>query len=296
MSMICRMIVGYFDAPERAVHRDAPVWKSLDSATVAELESVCAPVLGREIHLAHFVRHGVLEVTDGAITDWMFQVACVAHERFGMEAVDDAHRSLVYPCPWESRRDALARVLRRLHPERTDDAIQTIVDARMAQRRQRQDAVLIWAVGPRGGKPPVTARPVDVAPPVEGEQRVYVAYELPPPGQLLRALEQDDVPALARYVLGVANVGGNVETAIALSTLLSSHWDAMVRGNAISSLGHIARVFGRGLGARQLGIVRSASNDPSEYVRGHADSARDDIEQFLGVTVSIRAQDSLDER
>lgn len=296
MSMICRMIVGYFDAPERAVHRDAPVWKSLDSATVAELESACAPVLGREIRLAHFVRRGVLEITDVVITDWMFQVACVAHECFGMEAVDDAHRDLVYPCPCESGCNALARVLRRLHPDWTDDAIQSIVDARMAQGRQRQDAVDIWQWGPRGGKPPVAGSLVYVAPPAEGEQRVYAAHEIPTRGQLLTALEQDDVPALAQYVLGLANVGRDVETAVALSTLLASHWDAMVRGNAISSLGHIARVFGRGLGARQLGIVRSALSDPSEYVRGHADSARDDIEQFLGVTVSIGAQESPDER
>jgi hypothetical protein len=62
---------------------------------------------------------------------------------------------------------------------------------------------------------------------------------------------------------------------------LCSHCDAVVRGNALVSLGHLARRF------RQLDeqaakpMLESGLRDQDEYVRSSAQSAADEVHQFL---------------
>ncbi len=59
-------------------------------------------------------------------------------------------------------------------------------------------------------------------------------------------------------------------------------FDDRVRGNAVMSLGHLARRF-RSLDEQSVKpIIESALNDRDEYVRTHAKSAADEIHQFLG--------------
>ena len=61
----------------------------------------------------------------------------------------------------------------------------------------------------------------------------------------------------------------------------ASHIDDGVRGIAILCLGHIARVYGQLDLAAAEPLVRTALKDASNFVRGHADSAREDIRLFL---------------
>ncbi|WP_411349806.1 CPCC family cysteine-rich protein [Paenibacillus sp. WLX2291] len=61
----------------------------------------------------------------------------------------------------------------------------------------------------------------------------------------------------------------------------SQHDNENVRGIAILGLGHIARIHGTLDQARVLPIIEKALQDTSEFVRGHADSAIDDISHFL---------------
>jgi len=59
---------------------------------------------------------------------------------------------------------------------------------------------------------------------------------------------------------------------------------AMVRGNAIASLGHLARRF-RSLDELPVtGVIEAGLIDADEYVRLSAKSAADEIHQFLGWT------------
>jgi hypothetical protein len=59
-------------------------------------------------------------------------------------------------------------------------------------------------------------------------------------------------------------------------------YDNKVRGNAVMSLGHLARRF-RSLDEQTVKpIIESALLDADEYVRIHAKSAADEIHQFLG--------------
>ncbi len=63
-------------------------------------------------------------------------------------------------------------------------------------------------------------------------------------------------------------------------------YDDKVRGNAVMSLGHLARRF-RSLDEQTVKpIVESALLDKNEYVRIHAKSAADEIHQFLGWTIA----------
>jgi hypothetical protein len=60
----------------------------------------------------------------------------------------------------------------------------------------------------------------------------------------------------------------------------SNHNNDNVRGIAILCFGHLARLHGKLETDRVLLIVKKALQDSSSFVRGHADSALDDIEFF----------------
>ena len=99
------------------------------------------------------------------------------------------------------------------------------------------------------------------------------------------ALERDDAGELHVAVLAVALSSVDQAWAEGICMRLASHPDHIVRGNAILGMGHIARIH-RKLdveGVRPL--IQAALQDESEYIRGQADSAADDIELFLKKSV-----------
>ena len=63
---------------------------------------------------------------------------------------------------------------------------------------------------------------------------------------------------------------------------LSAHPHFNVRGNAILGFGHLARVTGSLDRARVEPLVRAALQDINEFVRGQAESAKDDLKHYLG--------------
>ena len=66
---------------------------------------------------------------------------------------------------------------------------------------------------------------------------------------------------------------------------LARHPNAKVRGNAILGLGHVARTC-RKLDIEQaVPLISAALADPSEYVRGQAVAAADDVSIYLHVVV-----------
>jgi hypothetical protein len=67
---------------------------------------------------------------------------------------------------------------------------------------------------------------------------------------------------------------------------LAVHGDNKVRGNAIISLGHIARRFRRLSEHEVKPIIESALMDADETVRVLAKSAADEIHQFLGWAIA----------
>ena len=66
---------------------------------------------------------------------------------------------------------------------------------------------------------------------------------------------------------------------------LVSHTHNKVRGNAVMSLGHIARRF-RALTEHAVKpVIEAALMDSDDYVRMHAKAAADEIHQFLHWTI-----------
>lgn len=100
------------------------------------------------------------------------------------------------------------------------------------------------------------------------------------------ALERNDPHELQLVSVTVALACPDRTLAQDACLRLSLHTHHKVRGNAIMSLGHLARRF-RVLDEWTVKpLVESALQDPDEYVRTRAKSAADEIHQFLGWSIS----------
>jgi len=85
--------------------------------------------------------------------------------------------------------------------------------------------------------------------------------------------------ALVSVTVALSDLDFNFIQAICLR--LCSRSKSTVRGNALASLGHLARRF-RQLDERAVKpIIESSLRDPDEYIRVCAKSAADEICQFL---------------
>lgn len=85
----------------------------------------------------------------------------------------------------------------------------------------------------------------------------------------------------SRAVLSAALYTGDGEWAEKLAYRLIDHSDAAVRGNAFLSLGHIARVHGTLDRQRAIDVLRVATNDRDEFVRGTAGAVLEDVEHYI---------------
>lgn len=110
-----------------------------------------------------------------------------------------------------------------------------------------------------------------------------LGYENPPANvsieQVRAMIEGADSSAAAPSIIGLALYhcdGGATE---ALLSELSTHPDEVLRGNAVLGLGHLAR-RGHQLSPESLAAVAQALASESEYVRGQATAASEDIEFF----------------
>src|SRR5687768_798719 len=98
MSMICRVVIGYFDAGAACGQRTITPTRLLDGEQVARLQAACDEAFGIELRLArHLARSGLLCIEDLVVRRDTYKAAAVAHGLFGMSAVDHAHRYVMFP-------------------------------------------------------------------------------------------------------------------------------------------------------------------------------------------------------
>jgi hypothetical protein len=99
------------------------------------------------------------------------------------------------------------------------------------------------------------------------------------------AILRDDPDELLFIVLSAALYADDVDWAQCVCNRLAKHDNFNVRGNAILGFGHIARVHNM----LDINIAKPAIEaglkDVSEYVRGQADCAANDVEFFLGWSI-----------
>lgn len=98
--------------------------------------------------------------------------------------------------------------------------------------------------------------------------------------ELLTLIYSDDPDAIVRGLVSLALYADDPEFIQDTMIQYSQHPHDNVKGIAILCFGHLARRFGKLDKELVLPIVQAGLQDKSEIVRGHADSALDDIKMF----------------
>ena len=113
-------------------------------------------------------------------------------------------------------------------------------------------------------------------------ERRYVEVRSYSTEEINAACKRNDPAELQVVVIGVALYHEDQKSAEKLCTRFSKSEHDELRGNAVLGFGHIARRFGTVEEVSARKIIESALKDQSEYVRGQAWAAADDITHFLG--------------
>jgi len=113
-------------------------------------------------------------------------------------------------------------------------------------------------------------------------------------GVVEAALERDDPVELMDWILEFAGESGDRDLVETCCLRLARHRNAMVRGNAMLGLGHVARRFGRLDAHRVKRVIDNALHDGSAYVREQARSAAEDLRTFLDWEFDITDDESSD--
>jgi len=96
------------------------------------------------------------------------------------------------------------------------------------------------------------------------------------------ALRRNAQDVLIHLVIWVSMNGDDWRYAQALCVRLSSHPNPVIRGDAMLGFGHIARVHHRLQRSIVQPVILSGLQDPDDFVRGQAETAKDDTSLFLG--------------
>ena len=125
-----------------------------------------------------------------------------------------------------------------------------------------------------------------------GQKPIYDPIRRMSKQEINAAIRENDSKKLSIAVISAALYSGDGVWAEKLAYKLIDHPDHLVRGNAMLSLGHIARVHGTLDRDRAIDVLRVAMNDRDEYVRTHASDARDDVEHWIKRSGRWLGQDS----
>lgn len=105
------------------------------------------------------------------------------------------------------------------------------------------------------------------------------------PKEVKEALQRGDATELRLAAITIALSDLDFHFAQTICTRLCSSKNDSVRGNALISLGHLARRYHALEEQTVKPIIESALLDESEFVRVSAKSAADEIHQFLHWTI-----------
>lgn len=90
----------------------------------------------------------------------------------------------------------------------------------------------------------------------------------------------NDLDRLRRVPVALGLHCDDLHWGIGKCITLAGHPDPVVRGNAILSFGHFARRFRCAHKNLVEPLIEAALHDKNPYIRGQAESAADDINQF----------------
>ena len=116
-------------------------------------------------------------------------------------------------------------------------------------------------------------------------ERIYQSIDPVEAEKAEAAFRRNDPAELLLVVIGVGLHCGDLAWAEDFCLRLSSHPHFNVRGNAILSLGYLARRFKTLNRPESMEAIRCGLTDEDRYVRGHADDAANDVEWFAKLNV-----------
>ena len=94
----CDVIIGFLDTAEFWHSGAVRPSKFLDTEQVRQLQIACDELFSLKPRLMdYFTADGLLRISSVTVSPDIYCIACLAHELFGMSAIDDAHRCPVYP-------------------------------------------------------------------------------------------------------------------------------------------------------------------------------------------------------
>lgn len=103
--------------------------------------------------------------------------------------------------------------------------------------------------------------------------------------KIKKALERNEIEDLIQIPITITMNPLDCDWALSVCVRLATHEDPSVRGNAVLGFGHLARTCpDLDLGATAP-LLSAALDDTHAYVRGQAQAARMDIEQFRAVAL-----------
>lgn len=99
--------------------------------------------------------------------------------------------------------------------------------------------------------------------------------------EIIGSIERNDPDELSIAVLSAA-LYQEPEFSEPICITLADHLNFKVRGNAILGFAHIARLYYQLHEPSVKPLIEKALKDSCEYVSGQAESAKDDLELYLG--------------
>ncbi len=109
----------------------------------------------------------------------------------------------------------------------------------------------------------------------------YQDTEFTPPAEIEATILRNEPDELATVPIAVSLYAPDFEWAQGVCLRLATHPNTTVRGNAILGFGHLARRF-RTLDRVSIEpLITAALLDQSEFVRGQAEAASEDVQLFL---------------
>ena len=115
----------------------------------------------------------------------------------------------------------------------------------------------------------------------DNEKLIYQPIPEFTKSEMNRAISENDFAKLKYVPLFASLYFDDREFAAEVCIRLASHTDFNVRGLAIESLGHLARIDKKLDKETVKPLIEKALLDESEFVREKADDAMDEIEFFL---------------
>ena len=111
---------------------------------------------------------------------------------------------------------------------------------------------------------------------------LIMKYENPPEFNeiILLELNSNDERVVIRSILSCVLTGGDYELAVSVVRRFCKHEREWIRGTAITSISHIARLWKK-LPNDLKEVVHVARADPSEVVRNKSEFVIDDLEVFI---------------